>query len=140
MIRTRRAHPAERDAVAAFYRAQDYPTTLRPLDAPIIAEDDGRRCGVFRLCIENDILVLRGMRVREDLRRQGIGTRMLHAAVPIIGERVCFCIPFRHLREFYGQIGFVEIPPDEAPPFLRERCAAYVQHGTDAIITRRPGG
>lgn len=138
MIHVRRARPEESERVAAFYRAEGYAAAVRPWDAPIIAEADGELCGVFRLCIENDVLVLRGMRIREDVRRQGIGTRMLRASVPIIGERDCFCIPYRHLCDFYGQIGFLEIDHAEAPPFLHERCAAYVRRGLDAIIMHRP--
>ena len=139
MIQVRQARTDERPRVEVFYRENDSFVAIVPSDVVIVAEDGGAVCGVVRLCREDGVLVLRGMHLREDVRRQGIGTRMLRAAEPLIGGRVCFCIPYSHLRAFYGQVGFVEIDPTEAPPFLRERCAAYVRSGLDAILMRRPG-
>ena len=139
MIQVRQARSDERARVEAFYRETDSLVTITPSDAVIMAEDGAAVCGVVRLCHEGGTLVLRGMYLREDARRRGIGTRMLRAAEQLIGSQVCFCIPYSHLRAFYGQIGFVEIDPAEAPSLLRERCAAYVQSGLDAILMRRPG-
>jgi GNAT superfamily N-acetyltransferase len=144
MIATRVAQPGELERIAAFYRDNGYEPTISPADVIVVAEvaeNEGAFCGAVRLCDEGGVLVLRGMRVCEHMRRQGIGTRLLHAVEPVIGGRGCFCIPHRYLRSFYGQIGFVEIEPSEAPDFLRERCATYGrEYGLDVILMRRPGG
>lgn len=140
MTVTRTAHSEEFGRVVGFYRDNDYGPAISPSDAIVVAENDRTLCGAVRLCEEHDTLVLRGMRVCEGMRRQGIGSLVLQAAETIIGERECFCIPYRHLRAFYGRIGFVKIEATEAPPFLRDRCAEYRRvYGLDVIIMRRPG-
>jgi N-acetylglutamate synthase-like GNAT family acetyltransferase len=139
MIRTRKAHTDEMERIAAFYRANEYGPTIRPTDVIVIAENDRKLCGAVRLCEENNSLVLRGMRVLERMRRQGIGTQLLEAAELFIDDRECFCIPHRYLQSFYGRIGFVVIDESEAPPFLQARCTEYRhENGLDVIIMCRP--
>lgn len=54
-------------------------------DALVVAEHEGVLGGAVRICDAHDVLVLRGMRVREGMRRQGIGARLLQAVEPVIG-------------------------------------------------------
>lgn len=139
MVLTGRAGPEEFDRILAFYRDNDYRPAINPTDVIIVAEEEGVLCGAVLLREEHDVLVMRGMRVHESLQRQGIGTRLLQAVVPIIGERACFCIPHRYLRSFYGRIGFEEVQAADAPSFLQERCAKYRhEYCLDVIIMRRP--
>ncbi len=144
MVVTREACPGDFERLAAFYRDNGYAPPISPADVIVVAEvagNEGALCGAVRLCDERGVLVLRGMRVCEDMRRQGIGTRLLHAVEPVIGARECFCIPHRYLRSFYGQIGFVDIEPTDPPEFLRERWARYRrEYGLDVVLMRRPGG
>ena len=141
MVKTKKAHPDKMGRIAAFYRANEYRPTIRPTDVIAIAENDGELCGAVRLCEENNHLVLRGMRVSEKMRRQGIGTQLLETAEFFIGDRECFCIPHRYLQPLYGRIGFVLIDESEAPPFLQARCAKYKhEYGLDVIIMCRPRG
>jgi N-acetylglutamate synthase-like GNAT family acetyltransferase len=139
VVTTRRAYAEDLERIAAFYRHHDYRPAISPADVIVMAENEGTLCGVVRLCEEHGVLVLRGMRVSEGRRWQGIGTRLLQAVEPLIGERECFCLPHRHLRSFYGRIGFAEIAASEAPAFLQERCTEYRRdYGLDVIIMRRP--
>jgi GNAT superfamily N-acetyltransferase len=139
MITTREAWPDEFDRIEEFYQSEGYEPAIRQADAVIVAEDEGTLCGATRLCTEHGKLVLRGLRVTEGFQRQGIGTQLLHALLPVIGDRECFCIAYRYLRSLYGQIGFVEIDPAIAPPFLAERHAGYRHEGgMDVIIMRLP--
>jgi GNAT superfamily N-acetyltransferase len=144
MVVTREARPGEFERIAAFYRDTGYTPPINPADVIVVAEvAESKRalCGAVRVCDEHAVLVLRGMRVCEGMRRQGIGTHLLEAVEPVIGGRDCFRIPHRYLRSFYGRIGFAEIEPSEAPEFLRERWAAYGrEYGLDVILMRRPGG
>jgi N-acetylglutamate synthase-like GNAT family acetyltransferase len=140
MTITRRAHPEEFEQITAFYRDNDYEPAVSPSDTFAVAETNGVLCGAVRLCEEHGVLLLRGMRVRVDMRRQGTGTRLLQTVEAIIGEGECFCIPLRYLRAFYGRVGFAEIEATDAPPFLRERCAEYKRlYDLDVIIMRRRG-
>lgn len=135
---TRQARRDEIRRIAAFYRSLGYTPSIGPEDVLVVAELDGSLCGVVRLCQEQGVLVLRGMRVRQDVRRQGIGTRLLEATEPLVAEQECFCIPHRHLHDFYGRIGFVPIAASQAPGFLQERLARYrAEYRLDVILMRR---
>jgi N-acetylglutamate synthase-like GNAT family acetyltransferase len=95
--------------------------------------------GVARLCSERGAIVLRGMRVRSDVQRQGIGRKLLARVQQAIGSEVCYCIPYIWLRSFYGEAGFREVRPDEAPEFLAARSALYRSNGLDVILMRTGG-
>ncbi len=139
MIRIRKANPDETGQIAAFYHASEYSQTAGPPDTIIVAEGGGVLYGVVRLCEEHNYLVLRGMRVLESMRRQGIGTLLLETAGAFIGERVCFCIPHRHLESFYRQVGFMVIEESQAPAFLQTRIAKYRDElDLDVIMMRKP--
>lgn len=138
MITTRAATSQDGDRITRFYAANGYAALLSPDDVIIVAEEDGNVCGALRLCLERDVLVLRGMRVGQRVRRRGIGTMLLKAAQSLIHDRDCYCIPHRHLRDFYTQIGFREIRPVDAPSFLRDRMEEYrSRYGLDAILMQR---
>jgi N-acetylglutamate synthase-like GNAT family acetyltransferase len=137
-VRTRKARADELERIATFYIATGYHPTIGPTEVIVIAEDEGELCGVVRLCADNDHLVLRGMRVAERMRRQGIGSQLLENVALLIGDRECFCIPLRHLQSFYNRIGFEVIDGSEAPSFLKARCALYKhEYGLDVIIMSR---
>ncbi|MBN1429394.1 MAG: GNAT family N-acetyltransferase [Anaerolineae bacterium] len=139
MISTREAWPEEFDHIVEFYRSTGYEALISQKDAIVVAEDDGVLCGAVRLCTERSIPVIRGMRVKEGYQRRGVGTQLLHALVPVIGTRPCFCLPHRYLRSFFEQIGFTEVEPAATPPFLAERHTEYRREGgLDVIIMRRP--
>jgi GNAT superfamily N-acetyltransferase len=92
LVTTRLACVEDFERVAAFYRDNDYRPSVSPADIFILAERDGVLCGVARLCEEEGVLVLRGMRVAAGVQRQGIGTRLL-LHLPSPPER--FLRPYR---------------------------------------------
>jgi len=138
-MQTRPASPQEFHRIAAYYQESQYGQALDPQDSYVIAEEAGAIYGAVRLCEEHGVLVLRGMSVSPENRRQGIGTRMLKVLEFLIGNRECYCIPYSHLRSFYAQVAFHEIDPREAPVFLQERLAIYQNRlRLDVILMRRP--
>jgi len=124
--------------VADLYVEWGYRSAAHPSDTLIVAEHDHRIVGVVRLTVEFGHRMLRGMRVQPAFQRTGVGTQMLQLAAKHIGARECFGIPYTHLVPFYGRIGFVEIAPASAPPFLVERAASYRVEGLKVVIIRRP--
>jgi GNAT superfamily N-acetyltransferase len=127
-------------AAAAFYRSVDYPGRIQPTDRVFCARDGEEIVGITRLSEEEGELLLRGMFVRTDHQRCGLGTRLLRAAEKQMGTRRCWCLPLDHLLGFYGQIGFHEVALEEAPSFLQERCAKYLKMGYSiAVVRRLPG-
>jgi N-acetylglutamate synthase-like GNAT family acetyltransferase len=134
------AQPEDFERVGAFYHLNGYDSPIHPEDMVVLAEDRNQLCGAVRLLAEEDVLVLRGMRVAEPFQRQGIGTKMLEAVGRLLGNRECYCIPYPYLRDFYSQIGFQEIEPSFAPDFLANRLALYRQQlGLNVMIMRRAG-
>ena len=129
------ARSDERGIIARFLRETGYACEVLPSDALVIAVQNGRLAGAFRLAREECVLVLRGMRVREDVRRTGIGRRLLGALADL--DEVCFCVPHAYLEEFYGSAGFVRLSESEMPGFLCDRSRRYGEQGLDVIVMRR---
>jgi N-acetylglutamate synthase-like GNAT family acetyltransferase len=125
-------------AVRDLYVEWGYRSTAQASDTLIVAEHDHRIVGVVRLTIEHGHRMLRGMRVQPAFQRTGIGSQMLDLTAKHIGARECFGIPYTHLLPFYAKIGFAEIPPAHAPPFLVERAESYRAEGLKVVIIRRP--
>jgi predicted N-acetyltransferase YhbS len=126
-------------AVLEFYSEQQYSGGLNPSDRLIIAEEEDKIIGVLRLCEEQGHLLLRGMRVRHDMRRQGIGKRMLDLADTVIGERTCYALAYPHLLPFYGRIGFAPVDLSQGPVFLKSRWANYLERGVETVLIKRSG-
>ena len=126
------AQADEHEAVARFYQSEEGRSrATEPTDTIVLAEVDGAILGVVRLCEEHEFLVLRGMRVRTDSQRHGFGSRLLAVAAELIGGRCCYCLPFAHLTAFYARAGFVPVPEEQLPPFLRARSERYRRTGDD---------
>jgi GNAT superfamily N-acetyltransferase len=130
---------AERDRVLTFLRSEGYATPIQESDQMFAAWVDDEVAGAVRLAIEEGTLVLRGMRVRSDLQRRGIGRQLLRRLDAEIGTRRCYCIPYAWLTGFYGTIGFTTMAPADAPVFLADRLVTYRQRGIDALVMMRPG-
>jgi N-acetylglutamate synthase-like GNAT family acetyltransferase len=115
----------EIERVKAFYEVSAYSQPLDSSDSILVAETGDDILAALRLCHEHGTLVLRAMRVHPDKLRRGIGTDLLRYAANVIGNEICYCIPYKYLTSFYSQIGFVEIPVDRAPKFLGNRLKLY---------------
>jgi len=124
--------------VLSIYAAMGYLRTVDPADAVWLAESAEDAVGIVRVAAEQGTLVLRGMRIAVHMRHRRLGTRMLEAIAEWLGDRECYCVPYPHLVEFYGQIGFTVLEPAAAPAFLAERVAEYRSSGQEAILMHRP--
>lgn len=137
MIIVRSIDRSEFPRVLSFYQETEYSGGLTESDQVVIAERHGKLLAAVRLCEESGELVLRGMRVSTAMQRQGVGTRLLEGLVPFLRDRVCYCLPYRHLKKFYETIGFVELDPADAPYLLQERLEHYRIMGLGSIIMAR---
>ena len=133
----RQTKAIELSKVLAFYNTCNYGggTTLN--DVIVCAEQDGKILGVVRLCIENNILVLRGMQVDKQFQRQGIGKALLKHLNKIIGTQTCYCIPYGHLEHFYSSIGFEKIEEAHIPSHLLQRLHTYKQKDQSMIVMKK---
>jgi len=128
---------ADRDRAVAFLATYGISQSIQPGDHIFVALAGTEVVGAVRLAVESGVLVLRGMRVRADVQRRGIGTRLLGRLDDAVGDMTCWCIPYGWLTTFYGQIGFRLAAIDEAPDFLAERCRQYREHGLDVTVMVR---
>jgi GNAT superfamily N-acetyltransferase len=123
--------------IAAAYSDWGYGAGIALDDTAWLAEAAGELIGVVRVAPEYGTLVLRGMRIAEQWRRLGIGSRMLTTVGSWLDGRKCYCVPYTHLVHFYGQIGFVEIATAAAPTFLSSRVTEYKHRSLDVLIMVR---
>jgi GNAT superfamily N-acetyltransferase len=134
------ARPEEHARALATYEAWGYGGGVQPDDVVYLAETGGELVGIVRRTREHEVTMLRGMQVAPEWRGRGIGRQLLRALVADLGTDECLCVPYTHLTSFYGAAGFVEIPEENAPPFLRYRVAGYRTRGLSVLVMRRPGG
>lgn len=127
--------------VRDFYRLTGYNGGLGPSDVVVGAARGDELIGAVRLANEQGTQVLRGMRIKPQLQRQGIGKQILEEVRLLLQGKECFAIAFAHLEDFYGRIGFRKIDEQQAPAFLRERIATYRQRNPqrDFILIRKAG-
>ena len=78
--------------------------------------------------------------IREEYRRKGIGKRMLVALEEYLKGGDCYCLPYAHLVDFYGSVGFVQITERETPDHLQERYQRYMARGEKFVIMKRSRG
>jgi GNAT superfamily N-acetyltransferase len=125
MTTIRRAAAGDLERALEFYAERGYGGGIAAGDTVLLAERGGELVGIVRLAPEEGEIVLRGMQVHPSVQRRGIGKQLLAALARELGSRSCYCIPYAHLREFYGGIGFATVEPPEAPPFLQARVDGY---------------
>jgi predicted N-acetyltransferase YhbS len=129
---------AERDRAVEFLRQEGYAQAIQDEDRVFAAIRGPEVVAAVRLASEHGVTVLRGMRVRRDLQRQGVGRALVRHLVGALGTDACYCIAYRWLVTFYGAVGFQEVTPSEAPSFLAARHARYMQDGSAVVVMRRP--
>lgn len=125
------------DEVISLYQRVGYGGGLASDDLIVGARIADSLVGVVRLATENELLVLRGMHVRKEFQRQGIGLSLLRTVQDCLGDRECWCLPYSHLRDFYMLAGFSERPPEAAPGFLVARMNSYIELGRQVILMER---
>lgn len=127
--------------VDPFYESHGARARARVGDLFFLAMLDGTLVGCVRYCVEEETPLLRSMLIDRGLRRGGIGTRLLLEFESHLERnriRDVHCVPYAHLRDFYGRAGFEVVEPEHAPRFLAERLAAYHQDGKSYLCMRRP--
>jgi GNAT superfamily N-acetyltransferase len=129
---------ADLPAAQRFYDACGYGgAVIQADDFVVLAWWDGVIVGVGRLCNDAGILCLRGMQVQANHRRCGIGSELLYRLGAQIGADTCYCLPYRHMVDFYARAGF-ELASDPMPNILEHRLRGYLNRGLDvAAMLRR---
>jgi len=124
----------EYPSVVQLYQACGYGGGVDNEDKVVIAEASGQLIGAVRICTEQGVQVLRGMQIIKSYHGKGIGSLVLQFLKDNIVMTGCYCLPYKHLTGFYGQIGFELISADEAPVFLAERLEKYLSIGNREMV------
>ncbi len=119
--------------IQQHYKACNYNGGVALGDVTLIAVDK-QIIGAVRICTEHSVKVLRGMYLLDAYQKKGIGLMMLKYLDEHTDMANCYCIPYRHLKPFYANIGFEEIVPAAAPVFLKDRLAKYLSTGNRELI------
>ena len=129
----------ELEEIQKFYELESYRFGAIYQDRFVIARQNQKIIGIVKLCLEEKILVLRGMRVTKAYQKKGIGRNLLKLINKIIGTEKCYCLPYNYLEEFYGKIGFKKIDPELAPPHLLKRLKEYHKTHPEIIMMKKEG-
>jgi N-acetylglutamate synthase-like GNAT family acetyltransferase len=139
-IQIRPGHDVK-NAVDAFYSKNDSQGKARADDIFFLAlRKDSEIVGCVRFCVEENTPLLRTMMIDPNYRRQKIGLKLLnHFENYLVQNKIqnTFCIPYSHLENFYGQIGFNKVSDDQMPSFLFERINSYRLKGKSFFCMRR---
>lgn len=139
-IERRSGHEAKA-LVDPFYLKNGSKGTARPDDLFILAFIGESPVGCVRYCVEEHIPMLRTMMIAVEFRGKGLGRRILREFALFLDEnqvKNVHCLPYAHLEDFYGAIGFQKLSEFEIPPFLKERLETYRLSGKKYLCMRRP--
>jgi N-acetylglutamate synthase-like GNAT family acetyltransferase len=126
--------------VDPFYEQEGKTHRARSSDLFFAAFMENSIVGVCRFCIEEDTPLLRSMIVQSNLRSHKIGSKILQSFAKYLGTNglgPTYCIPYDHLGDFYGQIGFKIIREEDAPLFLQERIQTYRKNNPEKFMLMR---
>jgi len=129
---------SEFNKVLDLYALCKYKGVIHPSDAIVIAKSERKVIGAVRLCVENDLNILRGMQIVPAMQRQKIGSQMLYFCLPLMQRQTTWCLTYAHLNHFYGQIGFHTVDENQLPALIKERFLNYRIDGADVIPMVRP--
>lgn len=127
--------------VDPFYAKNGSQGLARPEDVFFLAMLESELVGCVRFCVEEKTPLLRTMMIDQKYRRSGIGLSLLKAFASFLDEnsiRDVFCLPYAHLDQFYGKIGFQSVDETDTPAFLLARLAKYRAKEDNFICMRRP--
>ena len=125
------------EAVRLFYSLTTYRNGIgvKKEDEIVAAFEGERMVGIFRLCLENGLIILRGFNVLKDHQRKGTGTLMLMKFENELGNRNCYLICKRQLNKFYSKAGF-KLVENGMPDFLVERMVGYKNLELNILLRR----
>ncbi|WP_281558387.1 GNAT family N-acetyltransferase [Thalassomonas sp. RHCl1] len=120
-----------------FYVAQGYHSDWGDRERAFIATFDNKIVGAVKVESNQGVSILRGMYLDKAFQGNGLGTAFIKHIEPILNETVSYCMPFSHLADFYGKIGFKIVSPESYPPFLADRYKGYENQGYQIIAMCR---
>ncbi|WP_428741496.1 GNAT family N-acetyltransferase [Tenacibaculum sp.] len=108
-IIVRKAEKEEIDWVNTQYKSIDFKSSNFEKEYIVVAEKDGKKCGLGRLVkIDEQHVELGGIYVFDAYRGLGVADAIVHFLCnhnPFLNT-IVWCLPFENLKDFYGKFGF----------------------------------
>jgi len=126
--------------VGPLYHSEGNGIEVRPTDLFFVGFVDQDVVASVRFCVEEQTPMLLTMRIAKRVQRNGLGLNMLKVFeeyLNINNIRRTYCLPYAHLEQFYGSIGFRTTPIESAPAFLQQRLRENRKKGYDVICMMR---
>lgn len=125
-----RASRHDRDELKELIESQGWDPTHLAEGTTLIARD-GPIAGCVRLVeIEPRTVMVDDVLVREDKRGQGLGQRLMQAAMNNRGGTLYLCC-HDDVLGFYDKFGFTQMPYDELPQSVRDYFERVGDYPTD---------
>ena len=139
LFTVRRAEEADRSRVSDFYKelGREFDPEVGVVLVAVASDDEQPILGAAWLDHSHGSCVLRKMQIAPAWQRNGVGSALLREAVATGGSDEMWCLPWRHLTDFYARAGFALVPTDSAPSHISSRLAKYVGWGLDIVLMRR---
>lgn len=127
-----------KNLVLEHYQKCGYTQGINNDDIILAAFAKSQIIGAVRLCPESsEYFVLRGMQVKKEYQRNGIGRALLSECSEILTTKTCYCLPYKHLIVFYNKANFAEIKTTNAPQELQQRLQNYLNLGLSVTLMKR---
>lgn len=108
-----------------FFTKEEWDDPVLDKGVAFIARDGGIVGNVRLIPIEPETHIVEDVLVGSDRRGQGLGERLMQAAMNSKGGTLYLCCHPERLR-FYGDLGFAELPFEELPESVR---VYFQEHG-----------
>ncbi len=122
-----RATRHDRADLEAFFKAEEWDDPVLDKGTSFIARDGGIVGNVRLIEVEPQTVVVEDVLVQSDRRAEGLGERLMRAAMNSRGGTLYLCCHPERLR-FYSGLGFAELPFEQLPGPVR----AYFEERGDA--------
>lgn len=104
----------------SFFEAHEWDHHTGPLkEIPFIARDGGIVGNVSLLEVDPQTLIVEDVLVHKERRKEGIGRRLMQAAMNSRGGKLFLCCHSDTLG-FYSKFGFTEVPFEDLPERIQQ--------------------
>ncbi|WP_341502798.1 GNAT family N-acetyltransferase [Gallaecimonas sp. GXIMD4217] len=125
---------AQHPLAKRFYKEAGYKAPVRGHDRVYVLRKGTALLACCRLVPIAESWLLCSLVVVPERRGQGLGGRFLGLLSPLLATETAYTFPFRHLKGWYQECGFVEVA--EAPGAIHNKFANYRRQGRDIVMMR----
>ena len=124
--------PIKYPLVNKFYRNENAKSKAKGHDTVWIAKDRQSIIAATRITpLPGNIQLLTSVYVAPVYRKQGIAFNLVKQCC--LSNGVIYTFSLTHLTDFYQQLGFKQLSPNQLPCELAQRFSAYINQGRQIV-------